>query len=84
MPAEIQIEHLQVEQINIEKTAYPNNIGQLGIDDRSGKLNIGTSYEGDFAKEIAAKLNNKFKQQAEGSRGPNQGYKLKKGKNAFF
>lgn len=51
-PATIHIEHLQVDKIIVEKLDYANNFGQLGIKDLSGKLNIGTNYEGDFAKKM--------------------------------
>jgi hypothetical protein len=63
-PATIQIDHLQVDKIIIEKLDYANNFGQLGIKELSGKLTIGTSYEGDFAKEISEKLNEKLGNQA--------------------
>lgn len=59
-PASIQVEHLQVEKIIIEKLDYSNNFGQLGIKELTGKLNIGTNTEGDFSKEIAEKLNEKL------------------------
>ncbi|MDP4083587.1 MAG: hypothetical protein Q8934_03120 [Bacillota bacterium] len=55
----INIEHLQVDKIIIEKLDYANNFGQLGIKDLSGKLNIGTSYEGDISKLIDEKLEKK-------------------------
>lgn len=64
-PPTIKIEHLQVDQIIIEHLDYANNFGQLGIKDLSGKLNIGTSYEGDISKQVeekvAEKLGNKAK-----------------------
>ncbi|MEH7110308.1 hypothetical protein [Bacillus sp. JJ1764] len=53
----IHVNHLTVENINIEKLDYANNFGQLGIKELSGKLNIGTSYEGEFSKEISDKVN---------------------------
>jgi hypothetical protein len=56
----INIEHLQVDQIIIEHLDYANNFGQLGIKDLSGKLNIGTSYEGDISKQIDEKLAEKL------------------------
>lgn len=60
----IKIEHLQVDKIIIEKLDYANNFGQLGIKELSGKLNIGTSYEGDHSKHIQEKLNEKLGSQA--------------------
>lgn len=59
-PANIKVEHLQVEKIIIEKLDYSNNFGQLGIKELTGKLNIGTNTEGDFSKEIAEKLKEKL------------------------
>lgn len=59
-PPGIKIEHLQVDQIIIEHLDYANNFGQLGIRELSGKLNIGTSYEGDFSKEIKEKVATKL------------------------
>ncbi|MGJ7909545.1 hypothetical protein [Neobacillus sp. LXY-1] len=53
----IHVTHLTVENINIEKLDYANNFGQLGIKELTGKLNIGTSYEGEFSKEISDKVN---------------------------
>jgi hypothetical protein len=58
------IEHLQIDKIVIEKLDYANNFGQLGIKELSGKLNIGTSYEGDFSKEVEEKLKEKVGPQA--------------------
>jgi hypothetical protein len=63
-PPTFKIEHLQIDKIVIEKLDYANNFGQLGIKELSGKLNIGTSYEGDFAKEVEEKLKEKFGPQA--------------------
>ncbi|MFZ7944336.1 MULTISPECIES: hypothetical protein [Bacillaceae] len=48
----IQIEHLQVDSIVIEHLDYANNFGQLGIKELSGKLNIGSTYEGDISDKI--------------------------------
>jgi hypothetical protein len=58
------IEHLQIDKIVIEKLDYANNFGQLGIKELSGKLNIGTSYEGDLSKEVEEKLKEKVGPQA--------------------
>jgi hypothetical protein len=58
--ASIHVEHLQVDKIIIEKLDYSNNIGQLGIKELTGKLNIGTNTEGDFSKEIEKQLNEKL------------------------
>lgn len=59
-PANVHIEHLQVDKIIIEKLDYSNNFGQLGIKELTGKLNIGTNTEGDFSKEISDKINEKL------------------------
>ncbi len=48
----IQIDHLQVEKIVIEHLDYANNFGQLGIKELSGKLNIGSTYEGDISEKM--------------------------------
>ena len=56
----IHIEHLQVDKITIEHLDYANNFGQLGIKELSGKLNIGTSYEGDISKQIEEKVAEKL------------------------
>jgi hypothetical protein len=61
----IKIEHLTVDRIMIEKLEYANNFGQLGIKELSGKLNIGSSYEGDFSKLVEEKLNKKLGPQAQ-------------------
>jgi hypothetical protein len=60
----INIEHLQVDKIIIEKLDYANNFGQLGIKELSGKLNIGTSYEGDLSKLVQEKVTEKLGPQA--------------------
>jgi hypothetical protein len=59
-PPTINIEHLQVDKIIIEHLDYANNFGQLGIKELSGKLNIGTSYEGDISKQIDEKVAEKL------------------------
>ncbi|MFK9092969.1 hypothetical protein [Bacillus salipaludis] len=56
----IQIEHLQVDKIVIEHLDYANNFGQLGIKELSGKLNIGSTYEGDFSDKINEKVKEKL------------------------
>lgn len=56
----IKIEHLQVDKIIIQKIDYANNFGQLGIRDLSGKLNIGTSYEGNISKQVEEKIEEKI------------------------
>lgn len=51
------IDHLNVESIVIDKLDYANNFGQLGIKELSGRLNIGTSYDGmTTPKKAAEKL----------------------------
>ncbi|MEH7121035.1 hypothetical protein V7128_27055 [Neobacillus vireti] len=51
-PPTIQINHLQVDQIVIEHLDYANNFGHLGIKELSGRLNIGSSYEGDISEQV--------------------------------
>jgi hypothetical protein len=63
-PPVVHVEHLQVDKIIIEKLDYANNFGQLGIKELTGKLNIGTNYEGAFTKQISKKLNEKLGKQA--------------------
>lgn len=58
----IKIEHLQVDQIIIEKVDYANNFGQLGIRDLSGRLNIGTSYEGNISKQVEEHIEEKIQE----------------------
>ncbi|NRD78965.1 hypothetical protein HPT25_16495 [Bacillus sp. BRMEA1] len=58
------IEHIHVDQIVIEHVDYANNFGQLGIKDLSGKLNIGTTYEGDLTKLLDEKIAEKLGKQA--------------------
>lgn len=58
----IKIEHLQVDKIIIQKMDYANNFGQLGIRDLSGKLNIGTSYEGNIPKQIEEVMEEKIEE----------------------
>lgn len=60
-PPTIKIEHLQIEKVIVEKLDYANNFGQLGIKDLSGKLNIGTSFEGDISKLVDKKMNDNAK-----------------------
>jgi cell division septum initiation protein DivIVA len=58
----ITVQHLHVESIIIQKVDYANNFGQLGIRDLSGKLNIGTSYEGNISKEVEEKIEEKVQE----------------------
>lgn len=58
----IKIEHLQIEKIIIQKMDYANNFGQLGIRDLSGKLNIGTTYEGTISRHVEEKLEEKIEE----------------------
>jgi hypothetical protein len=60
----IKIEHLKIDKIIIDKIDYANNFGQVGIKELSGKLNIGSSYDGDFSKLVEEKLNEKLGPQA--------------------
>ncbi|PLT34989.1 hypothetical protein [Bacillus sp. V5-8f] len=49
------IEQLRVDKIVVQKLEYSNNFGQLGIQELKGKLNIGTSHEGEIKTEKAEK-----------------------------
>jgi len=60
----VHIDHLQVDKIIIERLDYANNFGQLGIRELSGKLNIGSTYEGDFSEQINDIVNKKLGKQA--------------------
>ena|SRR4051794_6212846 len=51
-PPTVQINHLQVDQIVIEHLDYANNFGQVGIKELSGRLNIGSTYEGDISEKV--------------------------------
>ncbi|MEH7093319.1 hypothetical protein [Neobacillus vireti] len=51
-PPMVQINHLQVDQIVIEHLDYANNFGQVGIKELSGRLNIGSTYEGDISEKV--------------------------------
>lgn len=54
----VHIENLRVDKIIVEKLDYTNNLGQLGIKELTGRLNIGTSYEGmeKVEKKVAKKM----------------------------
>lgn len=43
-PPPIIIEHICIENLNVDKIDYENNIGALGIRELSGQLNIGANY----------------------------------------
>ncbi|WP_433742562.1 hypothetical protein [Falsibacillus pallidus] len=58
----INIETLNVDKVIVESLEYSNNFGQLGIKELTGKLNIGTSYEGKSSKKLQ---NKKTKQESE-------------------
>jgi hypothetical protein len=60
----IQIDHLQVDKIVIEHLDYANNFGQLGIKELSGKLNIGSTYEGDISEKMNQIVKEKLGNQA--------------------
>ncbi len=62
-PPTITIENVRIDKVVIEKLDYANNFGQLGIKDLSGKLNIGTSFEGDIAKAAEEKISQNAKVQ---------------------
>ncbi|NHM29341.1 hypothetical protein [Neobacillus terrae] len=64
MPS-IKIDNINVDKIIIEKLDYANNFGQLGIKELTGKLNIGTSYEGDISKEAAKIFKKKLESKSE-------------------
>ncbi|WP_413309418.1 hypothetical protein AA0X95_12885 [Bacillus sp. 1P10SD] len=59
-PPNILIEQLKVDQIVIHHVDYANNFGQLGIKELSGRLNIGTNYEGELTDKISEKVNEKL------------------------
>lgn len=63
-PPTVQINHLQVDQIVIEHLDYANNFGQLGIKELSGKLNIGSTYEGDISEKVKEIVNQKLGKEA--------------------
>ncbi|WP_406687774.1 hypothetical protein [Rossellomorea vietnamensis] len=44
-PAKIVIEHLSIENVNIDHADLSNNFGNLGIKDLKGQLYIGTTYD---------------------------------------
>ncbi|MFB6466152.1 hypothetical protein ACE38V_04930 [Cytobacillus sp. Hz8] len=50
------IDNLTIESFIVDGLEYINNIGQLGIHDLSGKLNIGTSLEGRLPKKQLLKF----------------------------
>lgn len=56
----ILVEQLKVEQIVIHHVDYANNFGQLGIKELTGKLNIGTNYEGQLSDKINEIVNEKL------------------------
>ncbi|RDI43171.1 hypothetical protein [Falsibacillus pallidus] len=60
--SKINIENLNVDKVIVESLEYSNNFGQLGIKELTGKLNIGTSYEGKSSKKLK---NKKTKQESE-------------------
>ncbi|RFU65417.1 hypothetical protein [Peribacillus glennii] len=53
------IEQLRVDQIVVQKLEYSNNFGQLGIQELKGKLNIGTSHEGEIKTDKTDKFMSK-------------------------
>ncbi|MGG3564568.1 hypothetical protein ABES03_23525 [Neobacillus rhizosphaerae] len=59
-PPNILIEQLKIDQIVIHHVDYANNFGQLGIKELSGRLNIGTNYEGEISDKISEKVNEKL------------------------
>ncbi|MBN8193475.1 hypothetical protein JI667_15095 [Bacillus sp. NTK074B] len=44
-PSKIVIEHLSIENVNIDHADLSNNFGNLGIKDLKGQLFIGTTYD---------------------------------------
>lgn len=54
------IDQLHVDKIIVQKLEYSNNFGQLGIQELTGKLNIGTSHEGEFTIDKKNKLHSKL------------------------
>lgn len=49
-----------IEKLTVGKQDSTINFGQLDINELSGHLTVGTSYEGDFSEEIRAKIKEKL------------------------
>lgn len=52
----VHIEHLHIEKAVIEHVEYNSNIGDLQVDELSGKLNIGANYFGPIPERLFDKF----------------------------
>lgn len=52
-----------------KNVCFTNNFGKIGIHELSGTLNIGTTYEGDFSKQIQQKIKEKLGKKIPKARG---------------
>lgn len=62
----VHIEHLHIDRAVIEHVSYSSSIGNLEVDELSGKLNIGANYFGPIPEKLfepftAGKSKTKFK-----------------------
>lgn len=53
------IEKINIEKIILDKYELNNNLGQLGIKELKGKLNIGATYGSEFTPNLAEQENSK-------------------------
>ncbi|WP_051827067.1 MULTISPECIES: hypothetical protein [Metabacillus] len=51
------IENVTIENLNIDQADLSSNFGQLGINELSGQLNIGTTYQSKLSDKIPEKTN---------------------------
>ncbi|MEM5015529.1 hypothetical protein WKH31_04470 [Metabacillus indicus] len=51
------IENVTIENLNIDQADLSSNFGQLGINELSGQLNIGTTYQSKLSDKIPEKMN---------------------------
>ncbi|MGP1907255.1 hypothetical protein ACTSEZ_03740 [Metabacillus sp. JX24] len=59
------IENVTIENLNIDQADLSSNFGQLGINELSGQLNIGTTYQSKLSDKISEKTNRLFEQSGE-------------------
>ena len=59
------IENVTIENLNIDQADLSSNFGQLGINELSGQLNIGTTYQSKLSDKIPEKTNRLFEQSGE-------------------
>lgn len=52
----VHIEHLHIEKAVIEHIEYNSNIGDLSVDELTGKLNIGANYFGPIPEQLYDKF----------------------------